>query len=127
MDAALAAHDDRPGQSRRRSGAGYCALRGVPILYLPYFKKSLERMPRKSGFLTPNIGNSSRFGRMLGQAYYWAINRSYDMTVGGNWYTDRGLASNLSFRGRPTKNSSFDAVFFDVRDRAAASSTTAAA
>ncbi len=96
---------------------GVLRMRGVPILYLPYFKKSLERMPRKSGFLTPNIGNSSRFGRMLGQAYYWAINRSYDMTVGGNWYTDRGLASNLSFRGRPTKNSSFDAVFFDVRDR----------
>ncbi len=27
------------------------------------------------------------------------------------------MASNASFRGRPTRNSSFDAVFFDVRDR----------
>lgn len=96
---------------------GVLRMKGIPILYVPYFKKSLERMPRQSGFLTPNIGNSSRFGRMLGQAYYWAINRSYDATVGFNWYTDRGLASNLSFRGRPTENSSFDAVFFDVRDR----------
>ncbi len=96
---------------------GVFRMRGVPIMFMPYFKKSLERMPRQSGFLTPNVGNSSRFGLMLGQAYYWAINRSYDATIGGNWYTDRGLASNLSFRGRPTKSSNFDAVFFGVNDR----------
>ncbi len=96
---------------------GVLRMKGIPILYVPYFKRSLARMPRQSGFLTPNIGNSSRFGLMLGQAYYWAVNRSYDLTIGGNWYSNRGLASNLSFRGRPTKSSSFDAVFFDVRDR----------
>ncbi len=92
-------------------------LRGVPLLYVPYFRKSLERMPRQSGFLTPTIGNSSRFGRILGQSYYWAINRSFDATFGGTLYTSRGFASNASFRGRPTRNSHFDAVFFDVRDR----------
>lgn len=96
---------------------GLLRLRGIPLLYLPYFRKSLKRMPRQSGFLTPTIGNSSRFGRILGQAYYWAINRSYDATVGATVYTSRGLATNASLRGRPTKNSSFDAVFFDVRDR----------
>ena len=96
---------------------GLLRLRGVPLLYMPYFRKSLKRMPRQSGFLTPTIGNSSRFGRILGQAYYWAINRSYDATVGATLYTARGLATNASLRGRPTKNSSFDAVFFDVRDR----------
>ena len=96
---------------------GVLRLRGFPILYVPYFRKSLKRMPRQSGFLTPTIGNSSRFGRILGQSYYWAINRSYDATFGGTIYSARGVASNASLRGRPTKNSSFDAVFFDVRDR----------
>ena len=96
---------------------GVLRLRGFPLLYVPYFRKSLKRMPRQSGFLTPTIGNSSRFGRILGQSYYWAINRSYDATIGGTIYTSRGVASNASFRGRPTRNSSFDAVFFDVRDR----------
>ena len=106
---------------------GVLRMRGVPILYLPYFKKSLERMPRKSGFLTPpNIGNSSRFGRMLGQAYYWAINRSYDMTVGGNWYTDRGLASNLASAGGPRRTRA-STPYFSTSETAAASSTTAAA
>ncbi len=96
---------------------GVLRLRGVPLLYVPYFRKSLKRMPRQSGFLTPTIGNSSRFGRILGQSYYWAINRSFDATFGGTLYTSRGFASNASFRGRPTRGSSFDAVFFDVRDR----------
>lgn len=92
-------------------------LKGVPLLYVPYFRKSLKRMPRQSGLLTPTIGNSSRFGRILGQSYFWAINRSYDATFGATWYTARGVASTASLRGRPTKNSSFDAVFFDMRDR----------
>ena len=96
---------------------GVLRLRGVPLLYVPYFRKSLKRMPRQSGFLTPTIGNSSRFGRILGQSYYWAINRSFDATFGGTLYTSRGFATNASLRGRPTKNSNFDAVFFDVRDR----------
>ncbi len=96
---------------------GVLKLKGVPLLYVPYFRKSLKSRPRQSGFLTPTVGNSSRFGRILGQSYYWAINRSYDATVGGTLYTSRGIATNASFRGRPTKDSSFDAVFFDVRDR----------
>ena len=96
---------------------GVLRLRGFPLLYVPYFRKSLKRMPRQSGFLTPTVGNSSRFGRILGQSYYWAINRSFDLTFGGTLYTSRGFASNASLRGRPTKNSSFSAIFFDMRDR----------
>ena len=96
---------------------GVLRLRGVPLLYIPYFRKSLKRMPRQSGLLTPTVGNSSRFGRILGQSYYWAINRSFDLTLGGTLYTSRGFATNASLRGRPTKNSDFSAIFFDMRDR----------
>jgi LPS-assembly protein len=105
-----------PGESATMRN-GVFRLRRVPLLYFPYYRKSLERMPRHSGFLTPNFGNSSRFGLMLGQSYFWAISRSYDATVGGTWYTDRGFASQIDFRGRPTANSSFDAYFFGVHDR----------
>jgi len=106
----------RPGDSATIH-RGVFRLKGVPLLYVPVFKKSLERVPRKSGFLTPSIGNSSRFGAVLAQAYYWAINRSYDATVNGTIYTSRGFAAEASMRGRPTENSSFDAVFFGVEDR----------
>ncbi len=106
----------RPGKSATIKN-GVFRLKGAPIFYFPYFKKSLERVPRQSGFLTPSVGTSSRFGFVAGQSYYWAINRSYDATIGGTLYSARGLASNVAFRGRPTKNSTFDASFFGVKDR----------
>lgn len=106
----------RPGE-RATIHHGVLRLKGVPILYMPVFTKSLERMPRHSGFLTPNIGNSSQFGLVFGQAYYWAVNRSYDATFNGTLYTDRGLASQISLRGRPSSGSNFNAVFFGVKDR----------
>jgi len=96
---------------------GVFRLKGIPLFYFPYFRKSLKRLPRQSGFLTPNIGNSSRFGVALGQSYYWAINRSYDATIGGTWFSDRGLATRLGFRGRPTENSYFASSFYGVNDR----------
>ena len=106
----------RPGESATIRH-GVLRLKGVPIFYMPIFTKSLERIPRRSGFLTPNIGNSSRFGLVFGQAYYWAINRSYDATFNGTLYTDRGQSSQLSLRGRPTSHSNFNADFFGVRDK----------
>ena len=96
---------------------GVFRLRGLPLFYFPYFNKSLKRLPRQSGFLTPNVGNSSRFGFVLGQAYYWAINRSYDATIGATWFTDRGLATQIGLRGRPSANSTFNASFYGVKDR----------
>lgn len=96
---------------------GVLRIKGTPLLYVPIFRKSLERVPRKSGFLTPSFGTSSRFGFVMAESYYWAINRSYDATINGTYYSARGAASQLSLRGRPTANSHFDAVFFGVADR----------
>jgi len=55
-------------------------LKGMPLVYFPFFYKSLKKEPRKSGFLIPNFGNSSTRGKEIGAGYYWAINRSYDLT-----------------------------------------------
>jgi LPS-assembly protein len=92
-------------------------LRGLPLFYTPYFYKSLERVPRKSGFLQPNIGNSSRRGLMFGGGYYWAINRSYDATYRGQYFTKRGLAHHVDFRGKPTRKSEFNYIFYGVNDK----------
>ncbi|HKW97082.1 MAG TPA: LPS assembly protein LptD [Bryobacteraceae bacterium] len=92
-------------------------LKWMPLFYAPYFYKSLEKVPRKSGFLTPNIGNSSVRGKMIGLGYYWAINRSYDATYRVQDFTQRGLAHHIDFRGKPTSSSDFDAIFYGVQDR----------
>jgi LPS-assembly protein len=92
-------------------------LRKVPLFYAPAFYKSLKKNPRKSGFLTPNIGNSSRRGKMFGLGYYWAINRSYDLTYRNQYFTERGFAHHVDFRGKVNRNTDFNAIVYGVNDR----------
>jgi len=94
-------------------------LKGVPIFYTPALYKSLEKQPRRSGFLTPNIGNSSLRGRTVGLGYFWAINRSYDMTYRTQYYTQRGFAHQADLRGVVNATTHFDASVFGLgADRA---------
>ncbi len=92
-------------------------VRKLPLFYTPYFYKSLARVPRHSGFLTPNIGNSTHKGLTFGVGYFWAINRSYDVTYRLEDFTARGLAHNAEIRGKPRSGTDFDAVLFGVQDR----------
>ena len=92
-------------------------LRKFPLFYAPFFYKSLQTMPRRSGFLIPNLGNSSRRGKMIGIGYYWAINRSYDATYRVQDFTQRGFAHTVDFRGKPREGTDFDAVLYGVQDR----------
>lgn len=92
-------------------------LRRIPIFYTPFFYKSLEKFPRRSGFLQPNIGNSSRRGKMVGFGYYWAINRSYDAMYRGQLFTERGFAHTFDIRGKPNERSDFNFYLYGVQDR----------
>jgi LPS-assembly protein len=91
-------------------------LKNIPVFYLPLFYRPLGKNDRQSGFLTPNIGNSSRLGFMVGLGYYWAINRSYDMTLIGQYFTSRGPAENFNFRGKPNNATDFNFQLYAVQD-----------
>lgn len=91
-------------------------LRNVPIFYLPYFYRPLGKNPRQSGFLTPNIGHSTLYGYIAGVGYYWAINRSYDMTTIGEYFSSRGPALRYDFRGKPNEVTDFDFNLYGVND-----------
>ena len=92
-------------------------IRRVPLFYTPFFYKSLETAPRKSGLLTPNIGNSSRRGKMVGAGYYWAINRSFDAAYRTQYFTQRGFAHHADVRGKPRHGSEFNFILYGVNDR----------
>jgi LPS-assembly protein len=92
-------------------------LKGVPLFYAPAFYKSLEKEGRHSGFLTPNVGNSSSRGVMFGAGYFWAINRSYQVMYRPQYYTTRGFAHTVDFSANPTQHTSFDAYLYAVNDR----------
>ncbi len=97
---------------------GIFRLKWMPLLYSPYFRKSLARVPRQSGFLSPTIGHSSlgTGGYLVGLGYYWAINRSYDATYNFLDYTSGAIAHNLELRGKPTARSDFDLIVLDVQN-----------
>ena len=93
-------------------------LKGMPLFYMPYFYKSLARVPRQSGFLSPTIGHSSlgTGGYLVGLGYYWAINRSYDATYDILDYTSGAIAHHVDFRGKPTAHSDFDVIVLGVQN-----------
>ena len=92
-------------------------LRGVPLFYSPIFYKSLKKNPRKSGFLLPDMTRSTRFGWMFSTGYFWAINRSFDLTYRPQYMSERGLGHSVEFRGRPSDRSDFDFTLHGVQDR----------
>lgn len=94
-------------------------LKGVPVIYLPYAKPPVERLGRESGFLIPVISNSTSKGVILGDAYYWAINRSMDAQLGGEFLSKRGWMLQEDFRARPSQTSFVNFNYFQVLDRGA--------
>ncbi len=92
-------------------------IRGVPVFYFPYAAFPAQRFGRKSGFLIPSFGRSSTKGTIFGDSFYWAINRSMDVTAGAEYYSQRGWAERGQFRARPSDTSYIDLTYFGVVDR----------
>jgi LPS-assembly protein len=101
---------------------GIFLLRGIPLFYAPFFYHSLQKEPRKSGFLMPTIGHSSLGGFMVGAGYFWAINRSYDVTYRVLDYLSRGYSHYADFRGKPREGTDYDLIMNGVQDRGAPNS-----
>lgn len=79
--------------TRTRTGTGRNAqvqFKGVPILYLPYISFPLGS-ERKSGFLFPNLGQTTRSGAQLTVPWYWNLRPNVDATLEPTLYQRRGL------------------------------------
>jgi LPS-assembly protein len=81
-------------------GTGYngrVEFKGVPILYVPYMSFPLDG-ERKSGFLPPSFGSSSKSGLEFSLPYYWNIAPDRDATITPKVFTQRGLQLGGEFR-----------------------------
>lgn len=92
-------------------------VEGIPVLYLPFATHPVQKTPRQSGFLIPNLGRSSTRGYTVGESIFWAIRRDMDLLAGAEYFSKRGWAPDGEFRARPTENSFADLTFFSVFDR----------
>jgi LPS-assembly protein len=91
-------------------------LKGIPVFYLPYASPPVERLGRASGFLIPNFGTSNTKGTVVGDSFYWAINRSMDATLGGEYLSKRGWGLQENYRYRPSESSFLNLSYFGVLD-----------
>ncbi|WP_031548819.1 LPS-assembly protein LptD [Parvularcula oceani] len=73
---------------------------GVPVFYTPYFQIADPSVDRQSGFLTPNIGTSTRTGFEVEIPYYWAISDYQDITFSPRHLTELGTLLKGEYRLR---------------------------
>jgi len=75
----------------------YVEFKGVPLLYSPYMSFSFND-ERKSGFLAPTVGSTSRSGFETLIPYYYNIAPNKDLTVGVRYLSSRGAQLQSTFR-----------------------------
>ena len=89
----------------------------VPLVWLPYATAPAGSKVRQSGFLIPDIGQSSRKGFILGDAFYFAPVSWLDTTFGGQFMSRRGFLERGTFRAKPFENTTAEYTYFGVDDR----------
>ncbi|HLF11511.1 MAG TPA: LPS assembly protein LptD [Gammaproteobacteria bacterium] len=72
-------------------------FKGVPILYAPYFSFPINN-ERKSGFLSPDIGERDRTGIDVSIPYYLNLAENYDLTLEPRYMSKRGTQVRSKFR-----------------------------
>jgi LPS-assembly protein len=72
-------------------------FKDVPLFYSPWISFSLNNK-RKSGFLAPTFGTSSKSGLEFTLPYYWDIAPNMDATIAPRLMSKRGLQINTEFR-----------------------------
>jgi LPS-assembly protein len=95
---------------------GNFRLFSVPVLYLP-FATIPANQQRDSGFMIPDLGNTSQKGYVLGDSVYWAPLDWMDLTLGADDYSKRGWSQKGDLRIKPWAGANFDASYYGVIDR----------
>jgi LPS-assembly protein len=105
-----------PGKKVTGRG-GTFRIRNMPILYVPKLTIPSGKRERASGFLIPGFSRSTIKGNSFRGSYFWAINRSYDLTFVGEYFAKRGPAGTIDFHARPNASTRIDVSEFFAIDR----------
>ncbi len=92
-------------------------LWSYPVFYLPYVTHPVSTSGRQSGFFVPIFSESNVKGMIVGDFYYWAINRSSDMMIGLQYYSLRGWEESAQYRLRGPGNDFLRGAYNGLVDR----------
>ncbi len=74
-------------------------VKGIPVLYTPFFSHPDPSVKRRSGFLTPRFSSNSYLGATLQPQYFWAISDQQDVLFSPILTTDKGIVWNGDYNG----------------------------
>ncbi len=105
--------------------SGVFRVRDIPILYLPYGTVSVNN-DRQSGLLFPAYGFSSKRGFVWQQPFYWAINKSQDVTLTTDLETSARIGLWGEYRYAPNERTEgqLSASYFNEQIRGPATTST---
>lgn len=73
-------------------------IKGVPVFYLPIMYYPIQEDDRATGILMPTYGVSTLRGQSLSNAFFWAIDRSHDVTIFHDWFREIGQGIGTEYR-----------------------------
>lgn len=108
----------------RLEQARFCIL-DVPVLYLPRLAVPVHS-ERQSGLLFPEVGFSNQRGLRVQQPFYWAINKSQDLTLTPTVETSAriGLVNQYRYAFRRDMRGELEVAYYNEAIRGEATGTT---
>ncbi len=116
-DWSLFSHSIEMANNKARTKNTVFKFAGLPLFFLPYLSHPINGESRQSGFLIPVFGFSTTRGVTVGEQIYIALGRSADLTIGSEYYSQRGFSPNGDFRYRGAGLNYFNAHWAALLDR----------
>ena len=93
-------------------------VKDVPLFYLPAMYYPINKEDRSTGFLLPVYGTSTIRGTSFSNAFFWAINRSQDVTLMHDWFTRTGQGYGGEYRYVASAGSNGEFRMYRLNERA---------
>jgi lipopolysaccharide assembly outer membrane protein LptD (OstA) len=94
-------------------------VKDVPLLYLPAMYYPINKEDRSTGFLLPVYGSSVYRGSSISNAFFWAIDRSQDVTLLHDWFTRTGMGYGGEYRYVASAGSSGQVRIYRLSEQSA--------
>ena len=93
-------------------------VKDVPLFYVPALYYPINKEDRSTGFLLPIYGTSLIRGHSVSNAFFWAIDRSQDLTVLHDWFSKTGQGYGGEYRYVASSTSSGQLRVYRLAERA---------
>jgi LPS-assembly protein len=93
-------------------------VKDVPLFYVPAMYYPINKEDRSTGFLLPVYGTSTIRGSSISNAFFWAINRSQDLTLMHDWFTKTGQGYGGEYRYVASAGSNGEFRMYRLNERA---------